>query len=498
MKKFVVLSLVGLFILAFGTAYAQQKAPVLEFKASGFIDAVTEYMRNINNSGSAIYGPPPADFQPNGGAFDETSAFMNSRARLKFDAIMGKSLSGTFFFEMDSGRWGEVGTARNTYGNSAASGDVVALEIKNVYIDFGVPVIPVPMTMRVGLQGFGIRPGVLLSTDAMGITAGIKPIDPLTIGLMWGKYLEGKDAVADDSDIYALTAAFKVQTLTVGGYGLYYKMKSYPAFAAVPAYGARTDSQADFLWLGGYLDGKLGPVNINFDFVYDNGTVEDHRPLVTRARDVDYSGWMSNLKVAFPWEKLTFGIEGMYATGADIRKTSATGLPGSVGSTGLQSRKVDSYVVPPSSEEFAVQSEDVVFYGGFVDRGGVGNGLRSNYTQVSGGAYGGTYFIKPFVSVLVAPELKTTLQALYIGDTTKHGNTIGTAVRANGTRRDDSQIGVEVDLINEIWIYKNLKWSVGFGWLFAGDALDYRVGATNTNESPKDPYKLATCLVYSF
>ena len=37
MKKFIVLSLAGLLILAFGaTAYAQ--APKLEFKASGFID----------------------------------------------------------------------------------------------------------------------------------------------------------------------------------------------------------------------------------------------------------------------------------------------------------------------------------------------------------------------------------------------------------------------------------------------------------------------------
>ena len=39
MKKFTVLTLIGLLILAFGvTAYSQEKAPVLEFKASGFID----------------------------------------------------------------------------------------------------------------------------------------------------------------------------------------------------------------------------------------------------------------------------------------------------------------------------------------------------------------------------------------------------------------------------------------------------------------------------
>jgi hypothetical protein len=227
-------------------------------------------------------------------------------------------------------------------GNSSGAADQLAFEVKNVYIDFGVPVIPVPMTMRVGLQGFGIRPVVLISTDIIGITAGIKPIDPLTIGLIWAKYYEGNDATADDSDIYGVTAAFKVATITVGGYGLYYNMNTYPFPAAVPAYGAGTDSQAAFWWLGAYLDGKMGPVNINFDFVYDTGTVEDHRNLAVRARDVDYNGWATRLKVAYPWEKFTFGLVGLYASGSDIKKTSATGLPGSTGSPGAQSSKVGS------------------------------------------------------------------------------------------------------------------------------------------------------------
>jgi len=47
-------------------------------------------------------------------------------------------------------------------------------------------------------------------------------------------------------------------------------------------------------------------------------------------------------------------------------------------------------------------------------------------------------------------------------------------------------------------IYKNLKWSVGLGYLFAGDGLEYRVGATNTNDEAKDPWRLVTALVYTF
>ncbi len=52
MKKLVILSFIGLLIMAFGiTAYAQAPAPVLEFKASGFIDVISELNMNVPNPG---------------------------------------------------------------------------------------------------------------------------------------------------------------------------------------------------------------------------------------------------------------------------------------------------------------------------------------------------------------------------------------------------------------------------------------------------------------
>ena len=57
MKKFIVLCLAGLLILAFGApGYAQ--APKLEFKASGFIDTQTFWMEGVpqRNTTAGIYG----------------------------------------------------------------------------------------------------------------------------------------------------------------------------------------------------------------------------------------------------------------------------------------------------------------------------------------------------------------------------------------------------------------------------------------------------------
>ena len=46
--------------------------------------------------------------QPNGAeSGTRPAAYVESRGRLKFDAIMGKELSGTIFFEMDSRTWGD-------------------------------------------------------------------------------------------------------------------------------------------------------------------------------------------------------------------------------------------------------------------------------------------------------------------------------------------------------------------------------------------------------
>ena len=177
MKKFYVLSLIGLLIMAFGiTAYAQEKAPVLEFKASGFLDVISEYKKNVPEPGWAtsatggtstndvLFGPPPAYYLPgNGKAFNEKESYMMQRGRLKFDAIMGKEVTGTFFFEFDSTRWGERipagSTAQRNYSGFWGVADRSSLELKNMFITFAVPYfgIPVPMTVQAGIHPLVIR-----------------------------------------------------------------------------------------------------------------------------------------------------------------------------------------------------------------------------------------------------------------------------------------------------------------------------------------------------
>jgi len=485
MKKLGVLSLIGLLILACGIAYAQKKEePKLEFIASGFIDAQSTWGRNITtgNAGAGLYRTVSSVYLPGGAGYDDTVAWMATRARLKFDAKYGKEVSGTIFFEMDATRWGEVettpGIGRNKMGYW--SGDRTALEIKNCYIDFGLPFVPVPVSMRVGLQPLSLRPNFFLYTDGTGVTANIK-VDPANIQLIWAKALENADYNSDDVDVYGVHANAKIESITAGAYWLYYNMNTYPL-----ADGAVTN-QAAFHWIGLYADGKIGPVNLNFDAIYDHGKVESK---VGNA-DVKYRGWATRLKIDYPWEAFNFGLVGMYASGADANKTNDTGLPAAT------KQKVKAYVLPPASEAFAIFTESIVFYGTPFNQTSSGIGVAGNYTRVSRGTLGGTWMAKLYGSFKATPWYKVTLQGLYIGDTTKNGNTVGTARKAGGvTYRDDKTIGWEFDLINEFQIYKQLSYKIGAGVLLPGDALKYWDGTGN--DKPKTPWAVIGNLTYTF
>ncbi len=514
MKKFTVLCLAGLLVLAFAAAASAQVK--LDFRASGSIDAQTHYSVNVpplSPAGNPIFGVggPTATYTTKAQALDRIVSYWDSRMSLRFEANMGKELSAVLQFEIDAGRWGSAPTGtvsnlRDANNFGQWSTDRTAIELKFVYFDVGLPYIgiPVPMNVRLGAQPFAIRPWFFAATDGMGVSGGLK-IDPVNINPFYFKPAEGVDWTADDSDIYGLQVNAKLGTFTVGGYWAYVNMNTYPMFVASTPYAfdARIAPQiggpgeADFWWLGFYADGKAGPVDLQFDAGYDRGHVSQ-----AGFANVKYSGWAARLKADVPWERFNFGVIGMYASGSDARKTSATGLPGSTTAADptATSSKVNGWMVPVGSEAGAANGESVVIYGMEAGAsGGQGWAVNHNYNQHSKGPFGGTWFAKAYGSYKITPWYKITLQGLYIGDTTKHGNTFGNARRSDGTLRDDKTIGVELDLLNEIAIYKNLTFKLFGGYLFAGDAMNFDFGAGNDrNAHIKNPWAVRTRLLYTF
>jgi hypothetical protein len=485
MKKFIVISLCGLLIMAFSSIVCAQEK--LEVKASGFIDTVTEYWRNVSggSTSAGIYNNMNADIRPGGSAFNKEAAYVETRSRVKVDMAYGKEVSGTLYFEMD-GTWGNADGTRNSFAYWSA--DRAAVEVKNVYIDYAPAFIPIPTTMRLGVQGLGIRPNLLVSTDGPGITLGFK-VDPVTISPFWFKAAEGVNWVSDDTDVYGIQASAKIQTFTWGGYFMYYDMRGYPFPSGTPG----TTYTAKIWWAGLYGDGKLGPLNLNLDFIYDNGKVKDvYDPTI---ESVKYSGYVGRLKLAFPWEKFEFGGQFLYASGADKEKTSSSGLPGTATSTGANSSKVKSWVGPPGSESAPIYGESLVFYSCWINRGNTGINNTDNYGALHNGGMGGTWNAKLYGSVMPVEGVKITLQGLYIGDTTKHGDTVGTS-QEGGSLKDESTIGWEGDVIGEFQLTKQVKYTIGAGMLAPGKALSLWDGAANAK--PKAPWIITSMFVYNF
>ncbi|MGA8055099.1 MAG: hypothetical protein WCA12_14795, partial [Burkholderiales bacterium] len=305
--------------------------------------------------------------------------------------------------------------------------------------------------------------------------------------------------------------------LSAGAYALYYNMNAYPLPTAttLPAYDKPNANDAQMWWYGLYLDGKLGPVNINLDGIMDRGKVmgrDSYYGFPNFIPDVKYRGWAAHAKIDFPWEKFNFGVLGYYATGADAEDTDPTGLPGGSPRAGFYpyNKKVSSYVIPPGSESGAAYGESVVFYSFWGNRGDSGIANTLNYNQMCRGPMGGTWMAKAYASAKIAPWYKLTFQGMYIGDTTKNADTFGNAMSYSfffGSQpRDKKDIGWEFDIINEIQIYKQLKLTVAGGYLFAGKAMDQYAGfdysfgpfSIAQNEGIKNPWALMWSLVYTF
>jgi hypothetical protein len=487
MKKFLTIAAVVIFVLTLAAAtYA------VDFKASGLIRARTALYMNTDGA-------------PRGNAdnYDDTEAWMDSRFRLQMKLVASEDLYGVIYFEGDSSRWGEAGVARNTAGGwGAGASDRNAVELKQFYIDFNVPGLSdtVPTNLRVGTQWLAIRSHVFLGADGATIRMFMQP-GPVRLYLNWSKMWEGTDHQYDDTDLYSTRVVLALPDfpVTPGMFFAYMNSNDYDYSGIVgPGYGAGlgalraglTDATGDgqFWWLGVNVDGKIGPASLKTDFVYFDGEAEPSS-LVKGAlgiNDAEYGGWLFYTDVNAAVGPATVGGTFMYATGDDLTDTAKA--------------KPDfgAYRIPPGSE--ANPALGTVFWAGKthdgVDIATAGRGLN---TQVQQRWFGGLWTIKGYASFKPLDWLKVTGYAMYIGDTTDDGNTIGNAVdptEASGLE-DEGDIGIEIGAIADLNIYKNLTYSMALGYLFAGDALD-TVDAFGLNDSPDDPWAIVSQLIYKF
>jgi hypothetical protein len=373
--------------------------------------------------------------------------------------------------------------------------------LKQFYIDFNVPGLSdtVPTNVRIGTQWLAIRSHVFLGADGATLRIFTQP-GPVRLYLNWSKPWEGADHQYDDTDIYSTRVVLALPDFPVqpGMFFAYMNSNDYnwETITGAPQGFGAGEGDGEFWWLGFNVDGKLGPVALKTDFVYFDGEAElsSNNFLATfGVDDAEFNGWALYADANVALGPATVGGTFFYASGDDVTDStfSATNLK----------PEFNAYRIPPGSE--ANPALGVVFWASAtndaIDICGGSNGNRNQTREVQQRWYGGLWTAKGYASFKPLDWLKVTGYAMYIGDTTKDGNTIGNAVDATETSglEDEDEIGIEIGAIVDLSIYKNLTYSMAAGVLFAGDALD-TVDAAGLNDSPDDPWAIVSQLIYKF
>jgi hypothetical protein len=178
MRRIFVLALAALALLGVVTPDAFAQAPTPTFKINGLIDQVTSYNQNLS-----VYDGNLAS--------KDTGWYGRTRGRLDFIGEVGKA-KGVVGIELDLA-YGQTGSADNNGTNAAVqvcsgctgSFDIntdvrTVFELKWLYTEFEVPLIPVPTVARIGAQPFGGASNYKFAVYANGDYAGLNVVSTIT------------------------------------------------------------------------------------------------------------------------------------------------------------------------------------------------------------------------------------------------------------------------------------------------------------------------------
>jgi hypothetical protein len=426
------------------------------------IPGVSSYAYNRNNSPELCFN-------------DAKGSFINSRAELQFTVRASEDLFGVFKFRMNSSAspWGQVPGAATGNDYAVEGASIVAVNVQEIFVDFRVPP-KLPLWVRVGLQPIFIRGWIFMFEEAPGVSVRLN-VDPIKLGVTgyYAKLLDPSTISASGgAEFYAVDAKIPLsfgKSVNIAP-GMFFAFQNNRVDN-----GAALDPDAQQLWwLGVNLDGKIGPINTQVDFIYNGGTLKNET-----VDNLDYASWLISGSLSYVFKKLEFGVGAKYVKGDNTSTDTIETfqLPGTYANYG--------------SESMAISGDFIVFDHGWMQPGPgwPGAGLIDGPSTF----WFGYWDVRAFAYYQVLDWLKVGAQLGYIGDTVSGDGTYGIQDAIGNDGQDDSGIGWEMDFGVNVDIYKNLSLQTGFGYLFAQKALSQAGGV-----APNDPWALTSRLMYFF
>jgi len=520
----------ALVALAAPMAFAQAPAPKVTI--NGLIDNVTSYSQNISNY--------------NTGIFNKNDSMWYYRTRGRFDIIgeVGKA-KGVLGLELDH-VFGQAGSNDSTIVNAGAAATTAVqtgfgtdgsfdintdsrgiIEVKWLYVEFPVPLIPVPTTARLGAQPFGALASYKLAAYAAGDFPGVSVVSQITPNFkLVGTYVQVEEGLTgqgnprnglvtsfgiantqDRGDDFAYIIAPEITPFK----GLDIKPMFSMFYAQGTTNGSSRQGRGGLLTttpfttptgasLGGineyrYTVGvdarlRMGPFSFDPTVMYQFGSRGVAAPasfapsgsVTGRRYYADIDAWLIDLRAGFQLGPLLIEALGMYTTGNKSRNNTLDTV---------------SYYQPLTTDTgyladwgTSLTSLGLDYLNAFNEAGG-----RMAYPGVSIGwdKYGraqlgakATYAITPDLSVMAGANGHWTAQKVDRNSTAVAGGGLLPVWNQGAVGRDSSRfVGTEL-MAQLTWRFApGLVWDNQLGYMFAGPALDAvtdpLAGGRNTN-----------------
>jgi hypothetical protein len=531
----------ALVALAAPMAFAQAPAPKVTI--NGLIDNVTSYSENISNY--------------NGGVFNRKDSMWYARTRGRFDFIgeVGKA-KGVLGIELDH-IYGQAGSSDSTFvaAGAAATTPVQTgfgtdgsfdintdsrgiIEVKWLYVEFPMPWIPVPTTVRLGAQPFGAAASYKLAAYATGDFAGVNVVSQITPNVkavltfvQVEEALVGTDTRTSTTaapagvlssqnrgddfaaifapeitpfkglDLKPIISTFYAQGTTSGS-----ARQGRGGINTTTAYSPTGDVRGgvnEYRHTVG-LDTRLrmGPFSLDPTIMYQFGNKAIIAPATFGAVAVpgrkyysELDAWLIDVRGGFQLGPLLLEGLAMYTTGNTARNTT-------LGTTrSFQPLTTDTGYLADWGTSLTSLGIDYLNAwneaGGRIAYPGVSIGW-DKYGRMQFGAKA-TYAITPELSVMGGANAHWTAENVdRNGSVATAGSGITPVFTGAAPRENKSFVGTEL-MAQISWRFApGLAWDNQFGYMFMGPALDAVTDPNYTGRNTNDPWMITSRIRFTF
>jgi hypothetical protein len=374
-------------------------------------------------------------------------------------------VKGVYSIELGALRFGNgagIGGSTRT-GGGDFSGDGINIETRFAYTDFQIPGVASKARFQIGLIPFTVN-SFLWQETAMGVqfkgAAG-----PTDLTLAWVRGRENFNDDPDDDlfeDLDALLARVDLniaKDIKAGIFGLYMR-RAPDAIAEKTAFNPANQYQVKLLpnvdldiWTLG-VDGSanFGTVFVNWDLMYQGGTVEDNT-----AVERDISAFLVHADVGVNLGKAKVTLTGWYASGDDD--------PADDDLENFMSVDVDRF-------------DSIIFFeGGYTD--------DNYFTEAPHILDKGLLFGKLALDYQATEKLKVGGALLYL-------------TTSEDLPNGEDKLGTEIDAYVSYKLYKDLEFAVNAGYLIADDGMDFFDVPAQRDGEGEDVFRSTARLRYIF